>query len=176
MSTRGSFGFINNNKEYLFSNYSDSYPGGLGYDILKICVDISTNDEWNICKNDTSILYEKLQRISRRHDLIVDNDYIKDSLFCEHAYIINLDTLSFEYYVGFQLKPQLYNRFGYEKKNDYYPCRLAAIFDLKKINSFDNAMKIENNINTVWRSNEDDESMITYCRKFKLIELQKKSC
>ena len=34
--------------------------------------------------------------------MIDDHDFIKNSLFCEYAYIINLDTISLEFWVGFQ--------------------------------------------------------------------------
>ena len=37
--------------------------------------------------------------------MIDNHDFIKDSLFCEYAYIINLDTKRLEFYVGFQKTP-----------------------------------------------------------------------
>ena len=58
-------------------------------------------------------------------------EFIKDSLFCEYAYIANLDTKMLEFYVGFQKRPQEGNRYGTEpiegsSGRKYYPCRLAA--------------------------------------------------
>ena len=56
--------------------------------------------------------------------MLNDNDFIYDSLFCEYAYIINLDTRMLEFYDGFQKTPQLGNRYG-ESPNtdDFYPCK-----------------------------------------------------
>lgn len=56
-----------------------------------------------------------------------DNDFIKDSLFCEWGYIVNLDTECLEVWIGFQKQYQKGNRYG-RKKNDegYYPCKLIA--------------------------------------------------
>lgn len=65
-----------------------------------------------------------------------NSEFIKDSLFCEYAYIINLDTGTLEFYQGFQREPQEGNRFG-EKPNEdgYYPCRLMCEFPLDDIGS-----------------------------------------
>lgn len=63
-------------------------------------------------------------------------DFFKDSLFCEWGYLINLDTMKFEVYRGFQKSPQEGNRFGQEKiKQDYeyYPCALVTEFPLNSI-------------------------------------------
>lgn len=62
--------------------------------------------------------------------MIDSSEFIKDSLFCEYAYIVNLDTGMLEFWVGFQKEPDPDNRYGQEpQKNDgipdYYPCRLA---------------------------------------------------
>lgn len=55
------------------------------------------------------------------------NGFIKDSLFCEYGYVINLDKNVLEFWVGFQHKPQEGNRYGTESIYDdkeYYPCKL----------------------------------------------------
>jgi len=47
---------------------------------------------------------------------MIDNKkFIQDSLFCEYAYIINLDTKQLEIYIGFQNEPQN-NRYKLTKK------------------------------------------------------------
>ena len=63
---------------------------------------------------------------------MIDNaSFIKDSLFCEYAYIINLDTDCLEFYLGFQKKPCESNRYGTECDEDgYYPCRMASYYPL----------------------------------------------
>lgn len=73
----------------------------------------------------------------------IDNqDFIKDSLFCEHAYLINLDKMELEYWKGFQHKPQKGNRYGtkapapsYKGADSYYPCALMGTFQLGDITS-----------------------------------------
>lgn len=70
---------------------------------------------------------------------MVDNsEFIKDSLFCEYAYIINLDTKKLEVYVGFQKHPQK-NRYFKEptKKDDYANCKLVKEVPLSEVKEFD---------------------------------------
>ena len=63
--------------------------------------------------------------------MIDNHDFIKDSLFCEYAYIINLDTNSLEFWVGFQKEPDVTNRYGIEKEDGYYPCKMVAYYPLE---------------------------------------------
>lgn len=58
-------------------------------------------------------------------------DFIKDSLFCEYAYIINLDTNCLEFWVGFQKEPDSSNRYGTEDDRGYYPCKMVSYYPLK---------------------------------------------
>jgi len=82
---------------------------------------------------------------------MIDGKYfIKDSLFCEYAYIINLDTKQLEIYLGFQNRQQN-NRYKLTKKEiqeekekkknskltPYYNCKLHIEIPLKKVSSFD---------------------------------------
>lgn len=67
-------------------------------------------------------------------DLMLDESwFIKDSLSCEWAYIINLDTEKLEIWEGWQEKPQENNRYGIEKDNGFYPCALVKEIDIEKI-------------------------------------------
>ena len=63
--------------------------------------------------------------------MIDDHDFIKNSLFCEYAYIINLDTNSLEFWVGFQNEPDVTNRYGFEKEDGYYPCKIVAYYPIE---------------------------------------------
>lgn len=105
---------------------------------IKQCVDAGYYDSSvsNQSKQDWYCLLRNLQgeleeykknATAGRTTFMADNrDFIKDSLFCEYAYIINLDTQKIEFYVGFQHGPQPGNRYGEEPdENGYYPCRLA---------------------------------------------------
>jgi hypothetical protein len=54
-------------------------------------------------------------------------DFIKDSLFCEYAYIYDIDSEVLELYKGFQHEPQESNPYGCEKDEDgYYPCKMVG--------------------------------------------------
>ena len=62
---------------------------------------------------------------------MIDNHrFIEDSLFCEYAYIINLDTNCLEFYLGFQKEPCANNRYGVEEDSGYYPCKMVAYYSL----------------------------------------------
>jgi len=65
------------------------------------------------------------------------NDFVFDSLSCEYAYIINLDTMKFEVYVGGINSKHNKERYGKERENPdvdgYYPVALIGEFDLMDI-------------------------------------------
>lgn len=170
MGTRGTYGFRKNGVDKLTYNHYDSYPSGLGGDVLQFINNCSlqelhdiydriilveeldetpTEEQIEECKQyaDTSVATQSITnwycllrnaqgnlmafKDGLRYMLNYDG-FIKDSLFCEHGYIINLDTGMFEYWVGFQHKPQEGNRYGeepvrvYEEddRDRYYPCKL----------------------------------------------------
>jgi hypothetical protein len=63
-------------------------------------------------------------------------EFANNSLFCEWAYVIDLDKEQFEVYQGFNKKPltshdRFYNN-GY-KNNKYYPIKIAKSYSLKKL-------------------------------------------
>ena len=76
-------------------------------------------------------LYQKLVEGHNRIYMIDGIDFIKDSLWCEYAYIINLDDNVLEFYQGFQTEPQEGNRYGTESTYEgfdgtkLYPCKLV---------------------------------------------------
>lgn len=67
--------------------------------------------------------------------MVDDVDFIKDSLFCEYAYIINLDTNELEFWVGFQKEPDPSNRYGTESDSGYYPCKMVGCYPLDIIHT-----------------------------------------
>ena len=75
---------------------------------------------------------------------MIDNcEFIKDSLWCEYGYIINLDDNVLEYYKGFQKKPQINNRYGVKaNESGYYPCKLILEIPLNQINDMDRILKM----------------------------------
>lgn len=66
--------------------------------------------------------------------MIDSSGFMKDSLFCEWAYIINLDTNTLEVYVGFQKEPQC-NRYeiGIPDHSGYYNVGLLTEISLDDI-------------------------------------------
>lgn len=62
-------------------------------------------------------------------------DFIKDSLFCEWGYIINLDEGKFEVYKGFQKHAHNLGRYAGEEsdQDNYFPCALIAVFDFENL-------------------------------------------
>ena len=64
---------------------------------------------------------------------IVSNSFILDSLYCEYAYIINLDEKCLEFWKGFQKKPDKSNRYGTEASDGNYPCRMLEAYAFDRI-------------------------------------------
>lgn len=78
--------------------------------------------------------YAKLLALEDMPIYMIDShEFIKDSLFCEYAYIVNLDDNVLEFYVGFQTRPDANNRYGVESDEGYYPCKLIRRFPLEDI-------------------------------------------
>jgi hypothetical protein len=74
-------------------------------------------------------------------------DFLQDSLFCEWAYVMNLDTLTLEIYKGFQTKPHTRGRYaqipvalahrlsrgGSRADTTYYPVALTAKIPFEEV-------------------------------------------
>lgn len=174
MSTRGSIGYIVNGKFSSTYNHSDSYPSGLGEEIVEFCKTVRDWEQFkaNLAKvkfadngyvptakeieenkhfadlgvsnqkyEDLYCLLRNVQGADQLHairdgklTLLEDSgDFIKDSLFCEYAYILNLDTNKLEFWEGFQKEPHEGNRFGQEKSDGYYPCKMVGEYSLTEI-------------------------------------------
>ena len=59
------------------------------------------------------------------------SDFINNSLFCEWAYVANLDSNKYEIWKGLQTKPDPDNRYGQEvDRMGYYPCQMVKEYDL----------------------------------------------
>lgn len=69
---------------------------------------------------------DKAVRSDKDFYMIDSSSFISDSLFCEYAYIVNLDSGMLEVWKGWQKSAQEGNRYGETPDDDgYYPCRLA---------------------------------------------------
>ena len=147
MGTRGIYGYRKNKQDKLMYNHYDSYPEGLGQNMLEYIKMYSNKEINDICdsikfvENDKNfqIQQEMEAKIQSREVYLSsfhkdstilmpeDNGFIKDSVFCEWRYIVNLDTECLEVWRGFQIVSQKDNRYGRKKNSDgYYPCRLMA--------------------------------------------------
>jgi len=174
MGTRGLCGFRYKEKDYLTYNHFDSYPDGLGLNILNeiramdfeklkarvskiefvdTAVKPTFEEQLNIPKEfwdltvskgiaeDWYCLLRKSQGTIEPYyngtlKYMIDSaSFIKDGLYCEWAYVVNLDTMKFEVWRGFQEKPQSRNRYGVEPKDGYYPALLQREYDLSSLPS-----------------------------------------
>ena len=154
MSTRGAVGIIYNNKEKIGYNHFDSYPSGLGNELLTFLKD-KTIDELKTLFSNIKIMKESDKDAWDWYNHTFNTEFLDqhlfliDSLFCEYAYLINLDTNKFEVYVGFNKNPNAAGRYAKNTlyKNDekiYYGVKLVEEINLNDL--FNNKYKIENNI------------------------------
>ena len=153
MSTRGAVGLIFNNEEKIGYNHYDSYPSGLGNEILIFLKGKTIEELKNIFSNITLVKNSdndvwNWQNHSFNTEFLDESRFLTDSLFCEYAYLINLDSNKLEVYVGFNLDPNAPGRYAKYTlyKNDekvYYGVALIKEFDL--IDLFEGKYTINNN-------------------------------
>ena len=138
MSTRGAVGIRRGGIDKVGYNHFDSYPEGLGKEILT----------WlkNTNMNKLEKFFQKIQfdeesdvfdwKNSKMNSVFEEySGFLENSLFCEYAYIINLDDGVLEFYVGFNKDPNAKGRYASLKvsdDNDYYGVVLKKTFPLKE--------------------------------------------
>jgi hypothetical protein len=176
MGTRGSFGWRVDGQDKLCYNHFDSYPTGLGQQMVDFCRLV---EDWDKVKEKVRALENVKDREPTEEDVeacrayanlnvsnqntqdwycllretqgdpgavlacgryVENNNFILDSLFCEYAYIINLDDHTLEVYDGFQTKPHSKGRYsnhecevGHPRETKYHPCALVVTFPLDNI-------------------------------------------
>lgn len=189
MATRGIFGFRKNGEDKLTYNHCDSYPDGLGRNIIEfinkhsveelndtfdkivlvnehtpptekqiqICIKNGLSDfsvssgqktDWYCLLRNCQGDLESLVSMEDEAYMIDNRDFIKDSLFCEYGYIINLDDNVLEYWEGFQYEPDPDNRYGTEHYGEYedmfYPCKLIHTFSFDQLDDVDTIIELMN--------------------------------
>lgn len=124
--------------------------------------------------DDWYCLLRNLQGNFDEYQDLIDNDeaktifmtdcisFIKDSLFCEYAYIINLDDEVLEFYEGFQKEAQKGNRYGETEEDGYYPCKLVFAISLDEI--------IETDIDSMVEQMETGFEYPEYVEQFKKLQ------
>lgn len=157
MSTQGVMIIRNDGTEKAMHILHDAYPGGAGVDIIDLikttdldtlydcmtaCDDMELAEDSNVSDPEPfSYIVCRLAGKTRKRLWIspAAQEEIRDSLFCEYAYVIDLDNEQLMFFVGCQTKPQKGNPYGtaarkpYGMAKDYYPCRLAAVFPFQYI-------------------------------------------
>lgn len=91
---------------------------------------------------------EKVKKSTHVEWLTNHEDFLKDSLFCEGCFVVDLDSRVFEYHEGFNKTPVTEGRFkdvGPIKEQDgsveYHPVRLVATFSLDDLPNDDDFVK-----------------------------------
>ena len=155
MSTRGVVGYYKNGNLKVTFNHFDSYPGGLGESVKQYIFENINNldDHFNNIKlinNEqlTDSIEEELNSLEQGNLLeyvtlgymFDEKEFLKDSLFCGWAYIIDLDKKVLEIYRGFnENKPKgKFKNWGKAKITDkYFPVTLVKTIPFEKIKNFD---------------------------------------
>lgn len=195
MGTRGAVGFRVNRQDKLQYNHFDSYPEGLGHEVLEFIknetidslkemankiemVDeyiapsseqIKECSKWSNCeiKEGEEIDWYSLLR-SAQGNLSVYNNGLKymlnansfmlDSLFCEYAYVINIDNQKLEFYSGYNKiarkgKGRYADKMQAGSTNNFHGVVLIKNYDLNEIIGANNE-KIESIISDMQKKSE----------------------
>lgn len=115
MGTRGAVGIRYNNEDKVGFNPFSSYPKGLGKEILiwlNQCNERYLQDFFKEINTDGDEDVWDWKLHCMRKSFKLDNRFLIDSLFCEWAYIINLDSGKLEIYHGFNHDPDALGRYA----------------------------------------------------------------
>lgn len=135
------------------------------------CVGEQSEEDWYCL---TRGLQGDLKEMLKCGYMLVNNDFIYDSLFCEYAYIINLDEEVLEVYKGFnQGRPGEESRYVFDPnkisehrrtkpiEEQYFPCSIAVKFPFTSLpqdeNAFIRAIVPMSGEETEWLEEQFDE-------------------
>lgn len=149
MSTRGYVGIRKNEVDKGGYNHYDSYPTGLGKCVLTFIQEKDMETLNNLYDEINDQVYNgdvwDWETCSFNKEFENYNDFLFDSLFCEYAYIINLDEGVLEFYIGFNKNPEADGRYAHKiGERGYCGVRLAK------------TMKLEDIINNKYRADEEE--------------------
>ena len=131
MGTNGAYGFRLDGKDKIAYNQFDSYPEKLGQVVMDFISNTPLERMRAIASNinlvnkvtESSICEEIIKDTFGNLNSIFDMErFLNDSLFCEWAYIMNLDTKRLEVYTGLNKDPHAPGRYsnGYIENNQGY--------------------------------------------------------
>lgn len=119
MATRGLWGFRKQSSLYGIYNHHDSNPYLLGLEVVNLIRTVdkkylesyfhylqSHNHIQDLKENNDSPSYDLIKCVTEQIFFQNDIDFIYESLFCEFAYIMDLDKDILEIYVGFNTDPK----------------------------------------------------------------------
>ncbi len=181
MGTRGAVGFRLDGKDYVAYNHFDSYPEGLGVEVLRDIKELLKGTGLNslpalvkrlkVFSENKKPTKKDIKALAKYTDLSVSNkstsdwycltrnlqgnlrgyleagympdsrEFLADSLFCEWAYIVNLDDNTLEVYKGFNSNPNGAGRF---------------LFNNNVLNNFSCAVNCKRRAGEIIQSGEKD--------------------
>ena len=165
MSTRGLVGFKKDNKMQGWYNHSDSYYSWLGMKVLSKYKQHANDELVSFFNNVIFVEDDREDLFYENHKVIFDEDwskqevrmlqdgseFINDGLFCEYAYVFDLDSDTIDVYRGFFETPMYENQIGYETHEDitYYVNKVLTI-NRDNINIVEQLFVNEQEINEVY--------------------------
>lgn len=121
MGTRGFVGVVVDDEIKIGYNHFDSYPSGIGVDVLKDVKELVTDlDGYRaaaralkpVPEGEHDENYSRLRALQgklldtlRAGEIVDAGDFPVDSLFCEWGYLVDLDHDTFDVYKGWQKSP-----------------------------------------------------------------------
>ena len=157
MSTRGVVILKKEGEEKEIRVSHDAYPSGAGLDLVDLIkttdldalfgcmvekdeIDIEDEDDMYCSDAPQPFSYDLCRLAVKKHRRLWIRPsapgMIRNSLFCEYAYVVDLVKEKLIFFIGSQTEPQDDNPYGTEPVQlphmhmPYYPCRLAAVFPL----------------------------------------------
>jgi hypothetical protein len=133
LSTRGVCGFIYKGKAKLSYIEHDAVPEFVGKEFVDFFNGYSFEELVEIYND-----FENYNEWLDDYPIKINNGFIKNSIFCEYAYVLNLDTKEFIVFEGFNKDINVqYELFKIEdpisEHSEYYSCKPLYKFDMNDI-------------------------------------------
>lgn len=136
MSTRGFVGYKHNGQIHGFYNHCDSYPSCLGREVVKKYCSMTWDQIKDFFLHKLILIPEKkvpnpnpraaFKEWDKKMIVLREDEFIKDGLFCEYAYVFDLDAKKkrLMLFKGFGKKPSKgYEDYFYENHEEKFYTR-----------------------------------------------------